>query len=249
MVSKIASATSKIIGAVTKSKAMKKGGNYFYEHPSKAIAYSTIASVVIKDGVGCYKYVEQSLKNDKIPDNKRKFVAALDLTNGVLMIALQLAAFFAIRKVSEPWFNKIMSKSFDKSGNALKSVTTELRMIAKKIGLKTSPRKRSVKNGHSKLYEESLDTFKFFVELAAATIVGKRIAVPLIATPLAGKVEKIMEKHHMGQSKTAKTEEKQPQENNKPEVKPASDKTEFTNKLDIKEGNSSNLLSKYKQAS
>ena len=49
-----------------------------------------ITSIIAKDGVGCYMYVNQSLHNDKIPDDKRKFVAALDLANGGLMILMQI---------------------------------------------------------------------------------------------------------------------------------------------------------------
>lgn len=38
-----------------------------------------VTSIVLKDGLGCYLYVKQSLNNEKIPEDKRKFVAALDL--------------------------------------------------------------------------------------------------------------------------------------------------------------------------
>ena len=65
------------------------------------IAYTTIGSVVAKDAVGCAMYVYQSLHNEKIPENRRGFVAALDLTNGGLMIASQLLLFFGMRKIND----------------------------------------------------------------------------------------------------------------------------------------------------
>ena len=82
--------------------------------------------------------------------------------------------------------------------------------------------------------------FKFVADVSAATIVGKRIIVPLIATPLAKKVETKMEKHHAGEA--PKTDAK-PQEETK-----STDKQQATGKnLDVvSTGNTStNLLDKY----
>ena len=59
----------------------------------KFITALGIFSILLKDGLGCYLYVKQSLNNKKIPSDKRKFVAALDLTNGGLMIGMQLLMF------------------------------------------------------------------------------------------------------------------------------------------------------------
>ena len=55
----------------------------FTQNPESALATATVTSIILKDGIGCAMYVGQSLHNDKIPEKKRKFVAALDLTNGV----------------------------------------------------------------------------------------------------------------------------------------------------------------------
>ena len=67
----------------------KKAFPKYEKDDAKLIAGVGVASIVAKDGLGCYLYVKQSLNNDKIPEDKRKFVAALDLANGGLMIAMQ----------------------------------------------------------------------------------------------------------------------------------------------------------------
>ena len=66
------------------------------------------------------------MNNKKIPEEKRKFVAALDLTNGVLMIAAQIAMFFAMRKYSGPIFNKLFKKSFNPE--MAKNIASRIRM-------------------------------------------------------------------------------------------------------------------------
>ena len=95
----------KISGAISKLNPIKFIDKSFQKDPEKALAYMTVGSIIAKDGIGCYKSVTQSLKNKEIPEERRNFVAALDLTNGVLMIAAQIGMFFLMRKFSEPIFN------------------------------------------------------------------------------------------------------------------------------------------------
>lgn len=67
-------------------------------------------SIVSKDLVGCAIYTTQSLNNKEIPEEKRKFVAALDLMNGLIMVGGQLLAGLLIEKTLIPkWFGKIYS--------------------------------------------------------------------------------------------------------------------------------------------
>ena len=101
------------IAKATNGGAAKWLGNKFQQDPEKALAMATVTSIILKDGIGCSMYVTQSMNNKKIPEKKRKFVAALDLTNGVLMIAAQIAMFFAMRKYSGTMFNKLLKKSFN----------------------------------------------------------------------------------------------------------------------------------------
>ena len=239
----VGSVSSKIIGKVTKFKPLQKCCNYFRKEPEKAIAYSTIASVVGKDGIGCYMYVNQSLNNKKIPEDKRKFVAALDLTNGILMIAAQLGLFFAMRKFNEPLFNKIFQKSFDKAGQVFKTIATQIRKQQKSAGVPPSQisRKITIKKDYDKIRKDCLDTFKFITELAAATILAKRVVVPFIATPLAQKVKDKMDYKF---DKNAKVE-KEDQDVDKDDDDKIKNNKEEINSKELP--NNSNLLDKYKK--
>lgn len=190
----VTSVGAKALGAVTNFKPLQKACNYFENDPAKALAYSTIASLLIKDGIGCYMYVNQSLHNKKIPEDKRKFVAALDLTNGVLMILTQLVSFFAMRKFNQTFFPKLFKKSFDKNGNVLKTITSQIRLNQKKAA-ETVDRKLTIKKEYDKIKKTCYDCFSFVTELAAATIFAKRVVVPFLATPLAEKVKNKMNKN------------------------------------------------------
>lgn len=201
----ICNVASKAIGAVTKSKPMRRLGDAFVKNPEKALAITTVGSIVVKDGIGCYKYVTQSLNNKKIPEERRGFVAALDLTNGVLMIAAQIAMFALMRKYSGPIFEKVFKKSFNP--NATRDLVSKIRMEQFKAG-ENSMRKIEIMKEHYKVKENALGLFKFIADIAAATIVGKRIIVPFIATPLAKVVQGKMEAHQ--QKKNATVTEKEP---------------------------------------
>lgn len=60
------------------------------EHAGDAAATIALMSTTTKDLVNCIYYTEQSLNNKKIPEEKRKFVAGIDLSNGILNVVSQL---------------------------------------------------------------------------------------------------------------------------------------------------------------
>ena len=186
----ISNVTSRVLGAVSKSKTMKAVTRSFQKNPETALALTTVGSIVVKDGVGCYKYVTQSLNNKEIPEDKRSFVAALDLTNGVLMILAQIGMFFMMRKLSEPIFNRLFKKSFNAKNKG--DMLTWLRTLAAKDKSQI-PRKIEAAEAYNKVRNDALSLFKFVADIGAATIIGKRIIVPFIATPLAGVVQKKMQ--------------------------------------------------------
>ena len=191
----ILNGTSKVLGAASNVKPLRWLGDQFQKNPEQAIALTAVTSIAIKDGVGCYKYVTQSLKNDKIPEKQRNFVAALDLTNGVLMIAAQILMFFGMRKFSKPIFDGLFKSSFNEK-NA-KDIVNRIRMLQNKMGIKPS-RKLNINKEYNKIYEDSLNVFRFVADIAAATIIGKRVIVPFIATPLANIVKDKMDTHKHG---------------------------------------------------
>lgn len=156
----------------------------------KNLGKMAITSIVLKDGLGCAMYVSQSLNNKDIPEDKRKFVAALDLTNGGLMILAQLGMYYTISndKVQGRIFNKLFGKKFD--GIAKTKCEEAIKKIPK------------FKNIDSKAFEDIYGKFKgdvkgffgIFTSLVAATILAKRVIVPFIATPLADKAKVWMDK-------------------------------------------------------
>ena len=131
-VNPVTSGIAKALGGVLQSKPVKVLTKKFQEDPEGTLAATTVASIIVKDGIGCYKYVTQSLNNKEIPEERRAFVASMDLTNGALMIGTQIAMFYIMRKYSAPMFEKLFSKSV--STKAKRYMLTWLRMDAKKQG-------------------------------------------------------------------------------------------------------------------
>lgn len=225
----------------TNLKPMKWISGKFAKDPEGVLGAATVTSIILKDGIGCGMYVTQSLNNDKIPEKKRKFVAALDLTNGVLMIGAQIAMFFAMRKYSGPLFKKLFKKSFNPKTES--EIISKIRMEEMAKTGHTS-KKQVIKRAFDKVESDAASLFKFVLDIAAATILGKRVIVPLVATPLAKKVEKKMEKHH-GADATKPQDTNKPAEKN--DVQPNEKVATTGKKLDIvSTGNSTNLLDKAK---
>ena len=195
-ISPISSALSKIYQKgfvnpmvnLSESNFMQRGYGAYRSNSRRFIDGIGIASIVLKDGVGCYMYVTQSLNNKSIPDDKRKFVAALDLTNGGLMIAAQIIMHLTISSkiVQAKMFNKMFGKQFDR--NTSKMVHSILQKTDKYKGVS----QQAVNETVNRYKGEVCDAFGSLTSLIAATTVGKRILVPFIATPLASKAEEIM---------------------------------------------------------
>lgn len=60
------------------------------ERAGDMAATVAIISTTTKDLVNCIYYTKQSLENEKIPEHNRKFVAGLDLANGIMNVSTQL---------------------------------------------------------------------------------------------------------------------------------------------------------------
>lgn len=238
--SSIKSGLSSVVGYVTNMKPMQKLGNKFIKNPEGALAAATVTSIVIKDGIGCAMYVTQSLNNKKIPDEKRKFVAALDLTNGVLMIAAQIAMFLAMRKYSGKIFDKIFNKSFNPTNKS--NAITRFRMKASQIG-ETIYKKMKIGKDYEAFKKSATDVFKFCLDIGAATIIGKRVIVPLIATPMAGKVEKWMNKEEAGKDGKSAEEKK----DSNPSMKGTQTPVQPQAPAQTFDTGSTNLLDKYRK--
>lgn len=79
------------------------------KHPAEYAAKMMVVSLVSKDFINCGFYTYQSLNNKKIPEDKRGFVAALDLVNGFINVGGQIATFFLVDRLLIP---KLQGKLF-----------------------------------------------------------------------------------------------------------------------------------------
>ena len=75
-----------------------------------------------------------------------------------------------------------------------KDIASRIRMLQRSHGIEPS-RKLTIEKEYQKVRKEALDVFKFVADIAAATIIGKRVIVPFIATPLANIVKGKMGDH------------------------------------------------------
>lgn len=86
------------------AKALEKG----FQHPAEYAAKMMVWSFITKDAVNCALYTYQSATNDKIPEDKRGFVAALDFFNGILNVGGQmLSAWIVEQKFIPKWQGKL----------------------------------------------------------------------------------------------------------------------------------------------
>ena len=178
------SKVTKVIDSFYNSNIGKKLAN-----PKATVATAALiatVSNVSKDAVNCAYYTLQSLNNERIPEDQRKFVAALDLSNGIMNVGVQLATAFGLSAWVESFFDDKIAKSKDLSLNEdvikekfkklpeeLKKLTNEKQFI-KDYKAKMKPRIGIARIGFTVL----------FVNIAMQ-ILTKRIITPLFATPMA----------------------------------------------------------------
>lgn len=178
------SKVTKVIDAFYNSNIGKKLAN----PKATVVTAALIATVsnVSKDAVNCAYYTVQSLNNERIPEDQRKFVAALDLSNGIMNVGVQLATAFGLSAWVESIFDnkfaktkdfslkpEVLKEKFNSLPEELKVLTTEEEFI-KKYTKKMEGRIKLAKTG-----------FTVLCVNIAMQILTKRIITPLFATPLA----------------------------------------------------------------
>lgn len=180
-VGNISSFTSNMFKKIANLKPMKTVCKQYQKDNVRFISGVALTSIALKDALGCVFYVYQSLNNEKIPKEKRSFVAALDLANGGLMIAAQILAYMTISKkaVQQKMFNKFFGKM----------ITPKFKQgVITKLQNSTTMGKYSEKHLSDKFdayTNKTVDAFGFLTSLVASTILAKRVVVPFLATPLA----------------------------------------------------------------
>ena len=178
------SKVTKIIDSFYTSKIGQKLAN-----PKATVAtaalIATVSNVSI-DAVNCASYTIQSLNNERIPEDQRSFVAALDLSNGIMNVGIQLLMAFGITELITSIFDNKIAKAKDFSTDekvikdAFESLTAELK---KKTNLEefTKNYKQMIK----KRKDLARLGFTVLTVNIAMQILTKRIITPLIATPMA----------------------------------------------------------------
>ncbi|MBO7672806.1 hypothetical protein J6S88_05280 [bacterium] len=178
----------KPLNAIGNMKIMNGLNKGYQSNNAKIIAGVSVASIVLKDGLGCVMYVKQSLNNKKIPEEKRKFVAALDLINGILMVGTQIGMFFLFNKCQDKLFKKYFGKYFSRS--ARKGYMARLKNIPGMENLAGL----DFHKGADKYMGTVASAFKQLTSLIVTSIIAKRIIVPFLSTPLADSAKAWMDK-------------------------------------------------------
>lgn len=99
---------TKIGNAVLNSKLLK---GISTKQVGEAAATIALISTTTKDALNCVYYTHQSLHNKKIPEEKRKFVAGIDLSNGILNVASQVSLGLIIKNQLPKLFERCFKNS------------------------------------------------------------------------------------------------------------------------------------------
>ncbi len=183
------SKVTKVINSFYNSNIGKKLAN-----PKATVATAALiatVSNVSKDAVNCAYYTLQSLNNERIPEDQRKFVAALDLANGIMNVGVQIAMAFGLSAWVESVFdNKIAkSKDFSLKEDVIKEKFAKLPEELKKKTTEAQFMKDYVQKMEGRIKLAKTGFTVLFVNIAMQ-ILTKRIITPLFATPMASYFKK-----------------------------------------------------------
>lgn len=200
VVNTVASGAGKALDKTAQLKPIQKGITLAKKDPAKFATNMLLFSIVSKDAVGCYLYTTQSLKNKKIPEEKRKFVASMDLMNGILMVGGQtIVGKMIVDKMLAPKIQGHFTNKALSDANITKNVTETIAKNAdklKEMGVDGSKLDvTSIANTVSKSTKAPfIKGLGILTTALATTALIKRTIVPLLSTPLAGKMTEIMDK-------------------------------------------------------
>lgn len=213
---KISSFNGKIGQAIDWSaKKLSKELNKNFVDQAKFASNMLLISIVSKDAVNCALYTYQSYNNEKIPEDKRKFVAANDFINGFINVGGQIFAGWLINKTLIP---KIIGKKFtgiQTKNGATQDVNTNAKLakdnlyqITKNaimdsgdylksrginpedVDIKDIAKKVIKLNGKgSSKYENIVKGMGIVITALGTTALVKRSITPLLSTPIASWVK------------------------------------------------------------
>lgn len=108
IVSSIYKATGSVMNRTANNKFIAKSLEKGFQHPAEYAAKMMVLSFITKDAINCALYTYQSATNEKIPEDKRGFVAALDCFNGILNVVGQYVSFRLVEQFLLPkWQGKL----------------------------------------------------------------------------------------------------------------------------------------------
>ena len=200
----------KAYNKILNSKTVNK---FVPDNPTDLAVTLAIASTALKDTVNCYYYTTQSLKNEKIPEEKRKFVAALDLANGIMNVAVAAPLGKMAGNLAGTFFDN--------------HIVTDKRFGADAVNkLQNKFQSLDIKNFDAGEIVKGLEKGKKFGKAGFGVIVGlvisqifcKRVITPFFATPLAGVFKNQMEQYD--NRKAAKNIDSLPQSTLQNQVNP-----------------------------
>ena len=168
------------------------------ENPTDLAKTLALISTTTKDAVNCYYYTTQSYNNKKIPEDKRKFVAGIDLANGILNVITQFTLGMYVNKKSDKWFDKLLSGGVSPTTDAINKYRKDADAILSKFNIKCTD--GNIEKAIKTFNKVTKSGFGVILVLVVTQILAKRVIVPFLATPLAGVFKDIMEKHQNGKS-------------------------------------------------
>ena len=176
------------------------------ENPTDIAKTLALYSTTTKDAVNCYYYTTQSYNNKEIPEDKRKFVAGIDLANGILNVITQLTLGLVVNKQSDKLFEKVFNGGIVAKPENVSNYMKKVNDLLQKSSLTKhiSCTEAEIKDAIKKTNKIAKGGFGVIAVLIVTQIIAKRMIVPFLSTPLAGFFKNYLEKRE--QKNGVKTE-------------------------------------------
>ncbi len=207
--------------AATRIMDSKVGTTLMPENPTDIAKLLALISTTTKDAVNCYYYTNQSYHNKRIPEDKRKFVAGIDLSNGILNVITQLTLGLVVNKMSDKMYDKIMKGGLTPTPENVKKYKelADNLLHKSKLTEHITSNDANIKAAINKVNKIAKGGFGVIAVLIVTQIIAKRMIVPFLSTPLAGYFKKYLDKKEA--QKGTKTDAQNPADKNttKTEIK------------------------------
>lgn len=231
--SMVGSGTKKFFNGVANTKFIKDQLDVAVSEPMRFAARMLIYSIVTKDVINCIFYTTQSWNNKSIEEDKRKFIAAQDAMNGLIMVGGQMFVGKVIDNKFAPWIKskftgtaknadgveqnvgKNASKRIFHSDNTRDLIYNTIRDNAKELknkfgvsvdDIKPANIESMVKSVNKKCKEPFIAGLGILVTAIATTGLMKRGVTYLVSTPLAGMITDYMDKKDAAKKKNMEAE-------------------------------------------